>query len=107
MFVKIKPFHPSLLFRLAKPDSIQGDNLTFLLSKKSGLQCESDTYTVEHSSLLVKTWQLYKSEFYNIEPCGLYYKSCRIVIYNRNDSMIIIYKHNDSGHYYKTINYIG
>jgi hypothetical protein len=38
---------------------------------------------------------------------GLYYKSYRILIYDCNDSTIIIYDHNDSGHYYKTINYIG
>jgi hypothetical protein len=37
--------------------------------------------------------------------CGLYYKSFTIVIYDRNYSMIIIYDRNDSGQYYKTINY--
>ncbi len=42
-----------------------------------------------------------------ISTCGLYYKSFRIVTYDRKDSSIVIYNHNDSGHYYKTINYIG
>ncbi len=64
------------------------------------LQCESDTYAVERSSLLVKTWQLQKNEFYNIEPCGLYYKKCRIIIYNCNDITIIIYNRNDSDQNY-------
>ncbi len=41
------------------------------------------------------------------ETTGLYYKSIRIVIYNCNDSMIVIYDRNDSGRYFKTINYIG
>ncbi len=40
-----------------------------------------------------------------IKSCGLYYKSFMIVIYDRNDSTIIIYYLNDSGQYYKTINY--
>ncbi len=38
---------------------------------------------------------------------GLYYKSFRIVTYNCNDSTILIYDRNDSGHYYKKFNYIG
>jgi len=38
---------------------------------------------------------------------GLYYKSFRIVSYDCNDSTIVIYDCNDSGHYYKTMNYIG
>ncbi len=38
-------------------------------------------------------------------PRGLYYKSFTIVIYDRYDSAILIYNHNDSGQYYKTINY--
>jgi hypothetical protein len=37
--------------------------------------------------------------------CGLYYKSFTIVIYDRNESTIKIYNCNDSGQYYKTINY--
>ncbi len=37
---------------------------------------------------------------------GLYYKSFTIVIYDRNDSTIIIYNHNYSGQYYKTLNMI-
>ncbi len=32
----------------------------------------------------------------------LYYKSFTIVIFNQNDSTIIIYDYNDSGQYYKT-----
>jgi hypothetical protein len=40
------------------------------------------------------------------QPCCLYYKSFRIVIYDRNDSTIVIYDCNDIGHYYKIINYI-
>ncbi len=35
----------------------------------------------------------------------LYYKSFTIVIYDRNDSVIVIFNRNDSGQYYKTINY--
>jgi hypothetical protein len=35
--------------------------------------------------------------------CGLYYKSFTIIIYDRNDSMIVIYNHNDSGQYYKNM----
>jgi hypothetical protein len=35
--------------------------------------------------------------------CGLYYKSFTIVIYNRNDSTIVIYDCSDSGKYYKTM----
>jgi hypothetical protein len=31
----------------------------------------------------------------------MYYKSFTIVIYNCNDSMIVIYVHNDSGQHYK------
>jgi hypothetical protein len=34
--------------------------------------------------------------------CCLYYKSFMIIIYNRNDSTMVIYDHNDSGLYYKT-----
>jgi hypothetical protein len=33
---------------------------------------------------------------------GLYYKSFMIIIYNSNDSTIIIYYRNDSGLYYKS-----
>jgi hypothetical protein len=33
---------------------------------------------------------------------GLYYKSFMIVIYDRNDSTIVIYDPNESGLYYKT-----
>ncbi len=40
-----------------------------------------------------------------MRPRGLYYKSFTIVIYDRYDSTILIYDHNDSGLYYKTINY--
>ncbi len=36
---------------------------------------------------------------------GLYYKSFRILIYDRNESTMVIYNRNDSGQYYKTINY--
>jgi hypothetical protein len=36
---------------------------------------------------------------------GLHYKTFMIIIYNRNDSTIVIYDHNESGQYYKTINY--
>jgi hypothetical protein len=42
------------------------------------------------------------------KPCGLYYKSFTIIIYDHNDSglyyksfTIVIYGHNDSGLYYK------
>jgi hypothetical protein len=45
------------------------------------------------------------NKFYEIDSCGLYYKSFTIVIYIRNDSMIVIYDCNDSGQNYKTINY--
>ncbi len=41
-------------------------------------------------------------KLYEIERCGLHYKSFTIVIYDRNDSTIVIYDHNDSGLYYKT-----
>jgi hypothetical protein len=34
--------------------------------------------------------------------CGLYYKSLTIVIYNRNDFIIVKNDRNDSGQYYKT-----
>ncbi len=34
---------------------------------------------------------------------GLYYKGFMIVIYNRNDSKILIYDQNDCGQYYKTM----
>ncbi len=34
---------------------------------------------------------------------GLYYKHFTILIYNHNDSMIIIYDRNDSGEYYKAM----
>jgi hypothetical protein len=37
-----------------------------------------------------------------ILPCGLHYKSFIIVIYECNDSMIVIYDRNDSGLYYKS-----
>jgi hypothetical protein len=43
------------------------------------------------------------SLFYRTGPCGLFYKSFTIIIYNRKDSMIIIYDRNDSGQYYKTL----
>jgi hypothetical protein len=45
-------------------------------------------------------------KFYDMYYCGLYNKSIRFVIYDHNDSTIVIYNPNDSGHYYKTINYI-
>ena len=35
--------------------------------------------------------------------CGLYYKSFTIVIYNPNDSTIVIYDRNDNGLYYKSM----
>jgi hypothetical protein len=34
---------------------------------------------------------------------GLYLKSFTVVIYDCNDSIIIIYNRTDSGHYYETI----
>ncbi len=37
--------------------------------------------------------------------CGLYYKSFKIVIYDCNDGMFVIYNCNGSGQYYKIINY--
>jgi hypothetical protein len=43
------------------------------------------------------------------EVSGLYYKSFTIVIYDRNDSMIVIYDCNDCGLYYKSftiVNYV-
>jgi hypothetical protein len=43
------------------------------------------------------------SRKYSIDSSGLYYKSFLIVIYNHNDSMIVIYDSNDSGLYYKTM----
>ncbi len=47
----------------------------------------------------------YESEiFYSTGSCGLYYKSFTIVIYDCNDSTIVIYDRNGSGKYYKTIN---
>jgi hypothetical protein len=36
------------------------------------------------------------------DTSGLYYKSFMIVIYDHNDSMIVIYDRNGSGLYYKT-----
>ncbi len=39
---------------------------------------------------------------YGRQGCGLYYKSFMIVIYNCNDSAIVIYDRNDSGLYNKT-----
>ncbi len=36
------------------------------------------------------------------QACGLYYKSFMIVIYDSNDSAIVIYDRYDSGLYYKT-----
>ncbi len=39
-----------------------------------------------------------------IPASGLYSKSFRIVIYDRNNGTIVIYDRNDSGQYYKTIN---
>jgi hypothetical protein len=44
-------------------------------------------------------------KFYEIDSCGLHNKNFTIVIYDCNDSMILIYDRNDSGQYYKTINY--
>jgi hypothetical protein len=40
------------------------------------------------------------------QTCGLYYKSFMIVIYNCNDSTIVIYDRNDSGLYYKSLTII-
>ncbi len=40
------------------------------------------------------------------QTCGLYYKSFMIVIYDRNDSMIVIKDRNDSGLYYKSFTII-
>ncbi len=39
-----------------------------------------------------------------IPASGLYSKSFRIVIYDRNNGTIVIYDCNDSSQYYKTIN---
>jgi len=36
---------------------------------------------------------------------GLHYKSFMIVVYDHNGSTIVIYNPDDSGQYYKTINY--
>ncbi len=46
----------------------------------------------KHSSLLRKSVIYGQKKFYNIGPCGLYYKQVTIVIYDCNDS----------GQYYKT-----
>jgi len=40
---------------------------------------------------------------YKKKTSGLYYNSFAIVIYDRNDTIIIIYNYNDSGQYYKTV----
>jgi hypothetical protein len=62
-------------------------------------------------------WPVLK-KYYNHckwRSCGLYYKRFTILIYDRNDSMIVIYNcnnitiviydRNESGQYYKSINY--
>jgi hypothetical protein len=59
-------------------------------------------------------WKVKKSIFFSKNfftsslktgTSGLYYKSFRIVIYDRNGSAIVIFNRNDSGQYYKTVNY--
>ncbi len=40
------------------------------------------------------------------QTCGLYYKSFMIVIYDCNDSSIVIYNPNDRGLYYKSLTII-
>ncbi len=60
----------------------------------------------QHTSLLQESVN-YRSEFfYSTGPIhcrGLYYKCITIVIYDHNDTTIVIYKHNYSGQYYKTM----
>ncbi len=43
----------------------------------------------EHPNLLQKFENCDRKKFYNIDTHGLSYKSCTIVIYDRNDSMIV------------------
>ncbi len=38
----------------------------------------------KHPNLLRKLANYVRKRFYNIEPCGMYYKSFMIVIYNCN-----------------------
>jgi hypothetical protein len=38
-------------------------------------------------------------------PCGMFYRSFTIITYDCNYIMIVIYNHNDSCQYYKTIIY--
>ncbi len=70
-----------------------------------GVTCKhlSKACQEQHSTYLGKLLIYSRKEFYNIGPCGMYYKSFIIVIYNRNDSTIVIYGLNDSGQYYKTL----
>ncbi len=44
---------------------------------------------------------LLASLMFSVQTGGLYYKSFTIVIYDCNDSTIVIYGHNDSGQYYR------
>jgi hypothetical protein len=57
----------------------------------------------QHSTYLGKLLIYSRKEFYNIGPCGMYYKNFMIVIYNHNDSTIVIYGLNDSRQFYETI----
>jgi hypothetical protein len=43
----------------------------------------------KHSSLLQTFINYGRKKSYNIEPSGLYYKTFRIIIYDRNDSTIV------------------
>ncbi len=70
-----------------------------------GVTCKHLTKACQeqHSPYLGKLLIYDRKEFYNIGPCGMGYKSFIIVIYNHNDSTIVIYGLNDSGQYYKTL----
>ncbi len=56
----------------------------------------------ESRFLILPEPQKYK-KFYNTDTCGLYYKSVTVIIYNCNDSTIVIYDQKDSVLYYKTM----
>jgi hypothetical protein len=56
------------------------------------LQTLQRTVVDKHSSLLHTIVNYGCKLFYNVVPCGMYYKCVTIVIYD----------HNDSGLYYKT-----
>ncbi len=42
-------------------------------------------------------------KIYSARPSRLYYESFEIIIYDCNDTMIIIYGRNENGHYYKVM----